>query len=95
MKEFVFTWDRVLETARLRPDGYLDDIRQAGTVHYSNGEPSVVTFTEEAYEALKRKYRPGYQHKPASPKTAHPSAPPPAITLPPSVGPGTEVKALL
>jgi hypothetical protein len=69
-----FTLQQIRDTATKRPSGYVEDVLSVGTV-----EGDKVTLTDESYNLLIAKYRPGPQSV--------------AVDLP--YGPGTELKALL
>lgn len=79
---YVFTLESIRNTAARRPAGYVEDILSHGTV---TGDS--VSLSDDAYNALVAKYR---TPKPRS-STARVTPPP----VPPSSGPGTELKALL
>jgi hypothetical protein len=83
-----FSWESIERAASERPQGYIQDIIAAGTLHTAGDQKIGVTLSAKAYEALKAKYREGYVPQ----EVEEPPPPPPQ---PPASGPGTELKALL
>lgn len=76
-----FTLAAINRAAKSRPSGYVEDVLSRGTV-----DGDLVTLTDEAYALLVAKYRGASAVVPKSIKER---------PLPPTSGPGTELKKLL